>query len=335
MTARRGRRWLPAFASALLTVTLVQAVPASAADTRPPAVTDDSRAITEDTVGAESRTPPDSGAGTDPVGTVPDKGAWWLDDSTASLTSLAAELEDGGAADITDGLPVDSVGAEVDVTDAATTVLLPDSGVARQVQREASDGDRVPVIIRLREQVDMSVLGERAAAAGLAAALDKRADLRGRGLTQAAENRRVAEAGEDARGAAVVETLRSFADERRAPVADTLAQLRVNGHATKVQPYWVFSGFSASVDRQALTRLERHPDVASVTLDATIQAPEIDPADASRLPTWGLEAVNAPDVWSDYDDRGDGVVVGIMDSGVDGNHPALAHSWRGNVDDPA
>ncbi|MGH3506125.1 MAG: S8 family serine peptidase, partial [Nocardioidaceae bacterium] len=347
MIARFGRRWLPAFASTLLTVTLVQTLPASAADDPTSPRTDvnasASRAPAGEDAADQDAVEPDNdawwldepgGSNTRAIG--PDEDAWWLDDAASTLASAAGSLEDSGATDVTDGLPVAPVGAgDGDEGQAVEVLLLPDRGVAPRVTSQASDGDRVPVIIRLREQVDMAALGEQAAATGLAAALDKRTELRGRGLSNAAENRRVAEAGQDARAAAVVRSLRSFAGDRRAPVAGLLEQLHANGHARNVQRYWVFSGFSASVDSQALTRLERHPDVASVTLDGTIEAPEIEPEQGPKLPTWGLEAVHATDVWSDYDDRGEGVVVGIMDSGVDGSHPALANSWRGNTDDPA
>ncbi len=52
-----------------------------------------------------------------------------------------------------------------------------------------------------------------------------------------------------------------------------------------------------------------------------------------RLPTWSLEKVNAPKTWGEYGYTGKGVVVGVMDSGVDGGHPALASRWRGRNGD--
>ena len=45
--------------------------------------------------------------------------------------------------------------------------------------------------------------------------------------------------------------------------------------------------------------------------------------------------MHAPDVWGEYGVRGAGVVVGVMDSGADGDHPALAGSWRGRDGDVA
>ncbi len=48
---------------------------------------------------------------------------------------------------------------------------------------------------------------------------------------------------------------------------------------------------------------------------------------------WGVSAINADDVWSQYDDRGEGIVVASIDSGVDVDHPALVDHYRGNNGD--
>ncbi|UCF19911.1 MAG: S8 family serine peptidase [Gemmatimonadota bacterium] len=48
---------------------------------------------------------------------------------------------------------------------------------------------------------------------------------------------------------------------------------------------------------------------------------------AGGLP-WGLEAIGAPEVWA-AGATGEGTVVAILDSGVDGEHPLLSRKWRG------
>ncbi len=317
MSARLGSRLLPALASALLTVTLLPGSPAHASNqpsSAQPAsslgAAIEAAASTSDTTAAATAAP--------------------------SRPAAKTKADYGRATDITDGLPVTSIdSARTDADDdAVESVLLPDTGVAPKVTREAADGDDVAVIVRLREQVDMTALATDADAAALDAALTRRTQLNSRDLSQATENRRVADAGQDAKSTLVVDALRSFAGDERSSVASLFQQLRTDGHATKVQPYWIFNGFSATVDSEALNRLTRHPDVASVTVDGMIQEPTPEPLEGGpKLPTWGLERVHAPQVWSEFDDRGQGTVVGIMDSGVDGSHPALAGSWRGNTGD--
>ena len=46
--------------------------------------------------------------------------------------------------------------------------------------------------------------------------------------------------------------------------------------------------------------------------------------------TPGLLAIGARDVWEQFGFRGEGVLIGSCDTGVDGTHPALTDRWRGN-----
>ena len=46
-------------------------------------------------------------------------------------------------------------------------------------------------------------------------------------------------------------------------------------------------------------------------------------------PVWNVRYVNAPQVWTEFGAKGQGIVIGQSDSGVDGKHPALAASYRG------
>lgn len=180
--------------------------------------------------------------------------------------------------------------------------------VAPEVTAAARKGGRVPVIIRLREQVDPASVAAQARHAAAAAGGQ----------------------GKAVRGRTVVDALRATADRTQGGVRTLLGEVG----ATDITPYWIFNGFSASVPAAAVDRLAAHPDVASVTLDAEIRLPEA-PAGQPRLPTWGVERVKATDVWGRYGFTGKGVVVGIMDGGVDGGHPALAGRYRGRDGDHA
>jgi subtilisin family serine protease len=46
---------------------------------------------------------------------------------------------------------------------------------------------------------------------------------------------------------------------------------------------------------------------------------------------WNIERIRAPEVWSTYGVRGEGIVVGTIDSGVQYDHPALVEQYRGNL----
>lgn len=44
---------------------------------------------------------------------------------------------------------------------------------------------------------------------------------------------------------------------------------------------------------------------------------------------WNISMIGADKVWSEFNVRGEGIVVGQSDSGVDGNHPAIEKQYRG------
>jgi subtilisin family serine protease len=44
---------------------------------------------------------------------------------------------------------------------------------------------------------------------------------------------------------------------------------------------------------------------------------------------WNISMIGADKVWEEFDVRGEGIVVGQSDSGVDGDHPAIAKQYRG------
>jgi outer membrane protein assembly factor BamB/subtilisin family serine protease len=245
--------------------------------------------------------------------------------------ATSTSTSDGGRVDVYSGLPGHD-GAATGSPSGDTTTSQ--SGVDPAVRAAVADGP-APVIVRLHEQVDRARLARDAAEAGRVAASATSARLRGQGVT-AHLDELVSGAAREARGALVVDTLRATAQQTQRDVRELLDGQEAAGRASDIQDFWIFNGFAVTVDGTALDALAAHPDVASVTLDATIVLDEPVPTDPGEplLPAWSLERVNAPDVWGEYGTRGGDVVVGVMDSGVDASHPALASSWRGRHGDP-
>ena len=65
----------------------------------------------------------------------------------------------------------------------------------------------------------------------------------------------------------------------------------------------------------------------------TIPQADRDPKHGIQVTEWGLDAINAPDVWEDFGVRGEGIVVANVDTGVQFDHPALVAQYRGNNGD--
>lgn len=79
------------------------------------------------------------------------------------------------------------------------------------------------------------------------------------------------------------------------------------------------------VDAEGARALRDHPQVEAVhaALDLSLIRPvKVAPARASESPTWGISRLNVPALWANGID-GKGGIVGHLDTGVDGSHPAL------------
>ncbi|TDE10097.1 carboxypeptidase regulatory-like domain-containing protein [Jiangella asiatica] len=236
--------------------------------------------------------------------------------------------------DLTTGLPLNPDTFGLDPAEPPPATSAEPTGVEDAVRSTIEADGTAAVVVRLRDQVDLDAAAVRATEAASAAAADARSRLLATtGRPDADTERLVADEARAARTATVVGELRDTAETSQPAVLDLLA----DAAATAVTPYWIFNGVAATIDAGTLRALERHPDVASVGLDEVITLEEpIEPEPGEPLlPSWSLESINAPDVWGDYGVRGEGVVVGIMDGGADGGHPALAASWRGTTGDPA
>ena len=110
----------------------------------------------------------------------------------------------------------------------------------------------------------------------------------------------------------------------------------VNG----IEQYWAFNGFRCDASEEVIAQLEKRSDVAYVYRDEKRKMlPDMEAKPAtSRDNAWHVDKVNAPAVWS-YNGstgyNGNGVIVAVVDSGVDYNHIDIAGSmWDGGVNYP-
>lgn len=120
------------------------------------------------------------------------------------------------------------------------------------------------------------------------------------------------------------------ADNSQKGIQQALKAMESKGKAKKKETLWIINGLSATVTKEAYEELKQRDDIVEITLDGIVSLPEITVEnDPPRLPEWGLEKIFAPKVWGQYGLKGEGIVVGIMDSGVDGNHESLRKNYRG------
>ncbi|MPZ51234.1 MAG: S8 family serine peptidase [Acidimicrobiia bacterium] len=131
------------------------------------------------------------------------------------------------------------------------------------------------------------------------------------------------------RGRFVYETLRDHAERSQ---SDLVSDLEAAG--VEHTPFWVANVVLVKGDLEAVETVAGHEEVSSVELadGFSIPEPEFRETDAETQATgWNLDAVFAPQAWDEFDARGDGIVVGVLDGGADFDHPALVDNYRGNT----
>lgn len=132
-----------------------------------------------------------------------------------------------------------------------------------------------------------------------------------------------------ARGRAVYNGLRSFADESQSVARRTLDQ-----SGADYQPYWIVNAIFVSDGTRALAlELAGLSSVESIFGPVSYELPETTAgAEQAKVAAveWGIANINANDVWDQFGVRGEGITVASIDSGVQFDHPALVEQYRGN-----
>lgn len=123
-----------------------------------------------------------------------------------------------------------------------------------------------------------------------------------------------------------VEDLQAEAETAQQPVVQTLSTM--SGVAV-VNQFWVANAILTNVDRE---QVDPHADLTEIDgvewihPNIEFEAPEVkqelEAMDHGQS-TYGLEQVNAPDLWDAFGTKGGGATIAVLDSGVDPDHPDI------------
>lgn len=131
-------------------------------------------------------------------------------------------------------------------------------------------------------------------------------------------------------------SLNSFLDKKKA------------GH----QDFWIANTVRVTGDENLVEELSKRSDVAQIVKEQHYKLDDIEnrPSEAETnaavkaaskaaatdedgAPEWGVKDIKADQVWDEYQDRGEGIVIADLDSGVQYDHPDLVGNYRGNNGD--
>ena len=138
----------------------------------------------------------------------------------------------------------------------------------------------------------------------------------------------------------VVKELTAFAEASQHDLMVTLKELEQQGLVSSISCLWSANAISFTATEEVIQMLTERNDIESITPVKNYQCiPEAETTtevtDISRYAIApNLTQVNAPDVW-EQGNEGQGVLVAVIDSGVNYNHADIAdHLWDGGEDFP-
>ncbi len=115
-----------------------------------------------------------------------------------------------------------------------------------------------------------------------------------------------------------------------------LDNMKSQGLVKSYAPHWLINAVVVNGSREAILDISHRKDVGriecdlKVTMVREVYETKRPTEKLSRDITPGLISIGADRVWNEFGIDGTGTLVGNIDTGVDGNHPALAQRWRGN-----
>lgn len=124
--------------------------------------------------------------------------------------------------------------------------------------------------------------------------------------------------------------LTAHANATQADLRQTLDTFRI-----AYTPYYLVNALEVEGGLLVRLYLTLRPEV-----DRVIPSPRLRPVPAASIspgpftsveenPGWNIQMIGADKVWEEFGAKGQGIVIGQSDSGVEGTHPALAAQYRG------
>lgn len=137
----------------------------------------------------------------------------------------------------------------------------------------------------------------------------------------------------------VVREMQRFTNEQQADVLREMNEKTRDNLVIDLTPFWAFNGFACKATREVIENLATRSDVKMVCYDKErCMLPEDwspRPCEALRGNAWNVTKVQADLVWETMGYTGNGVVVAVIDTGVNYNHADIVDNmWDGGDNFP-
>lgn len=137
----------------------------------------------------------------------------------------------------------------------------------------------------------------------------------------------------------VVDELKNFSEQEQANVMAILNAEEKSGKVTKITKHWLSNVITCTTTPEVIYYLSTHSDIALIGYNQEKymlwgEEPKSIDEPVKDQTTQNIRMVNADDVW-DLGFTGEGVIVAVIDTGVNYNHVDLAdHLWDGGEEFP-
>jgi subtilisin family serine protease len=135
----------------------------------------------------------------------------------------------------------------------------------------------------------------------------------------------------------VVNELKSFSKSTQSDLMSILDAEAKSGKVEDIRCHWLVNAISCNASSDVIYHIARHNDVEVIAYDEMkylLWDEEVKAVEPARGMTQNITHVKADDVW-DLGYTGEGVMVAVIDTGVNFNHIDLAdHLWDGGEEYP-